>query len=42
LIEVDGGVNEKTIQYCKDADVVVAGSYVFQGNYQTQIETLKK
>ncbi|PKK93338.1 MAG: ribulose-phosphate 3-epimerase [Tenericutes bacterium HGW-Tenericutes-6] len=31
LIEVDGGVNEKTISLCKEAgvDMVVAGSYLF-------------
>lgn len=31
IIEVDGGVNEKTIELCKQAgvDMVVAGSYLF-------------
>lgn len=34
MIEVDGGINEKTGQQCKDAgaDVLVAGSYVFHAN----------
>lgn len=41
LIEVDGGVNEKTLAYCKDADVLVAGSYVFRNDYQKAIESLK-
>ena len=31
LIEVDGGINEKTASFCKDAgvDILVAGSYLF-------------
>ncbi len=41
LIEVDGGVNEKTLAYCKDADVLVAGSYVFRNDYKNAIESLK-
>ncbi|MBC7371064.1 MAG: ribulose-phosphate 3-epimerase [Bdellovibrionaceae bacterium] len=41
LIEVDGGVNEKTLQYCKDADVLVAGSFVFRGDYKKAIDFLK-
>lgn len=41
LIEVDGGVNEKTLAFCKDADVLVAGSYVFRNDYKKAIEFLK-
>lgn len=44
LIEIDGGINAQTGQLCKDAgvDVMVAGSYVFQGdNYQERIESLR-
>jgi ribulose-phosphate 3-epimerase len=41
LIEVDGGVNEKTVGFCQDADVLVAGSYVFRGDYKKAIESLK-
>ncbi len=44
LIEVDGGINDKTIKTCKDADVdmVVAGSYVFNHeNPKKAIESLK-
>jgi ribulose-phosphate 3-epimerase len=41
LIEVDGGVNEKTVHQCKDADVLVAGSYVFRNDYKEAIEFLK-
>lgn len=41
LIEVDGGINDQTAKDCVDADVLVAGSFVFKGNYQTQIDLLK-
>jgi ribulose-phosphate 3-epimerase len=41
LIEVDGGVNEKTLSYCQDADVLVAGSYVFRNDYKKAIDFLK-
>lgn len=41
LIEVDGGVSDKTVGQCQDADVFVAGSYVFKNDYRTAIRTLK-
>lgn len=44
LIEVDGGINEKTGALCKKAgvDVLVAGSYIFKAeNRQEKIESLK-
>lgn len=41
LIEVDGGVNETTVHECLEADVLVAGSFIFKGNYQQQIAILK-
>lgn len=41
LIEVDGGLNNKTIKECKNADVIVAGSYVFSGDYSERITQLK-
>lgn len=42
-IEVDGGVDDKTIKYCLDAgaDVFVAGSYVFGGDVKQRIESLR-
>jgi len=42
-IEVDGGVNLETAKLCKEAgaDVLVAGSYVFNGDYQERIESIK-
>lgn len=41
LIEVDGGVSDKTVGHLKNADVLVAGSYVFKNDYQKAIQTLK-
>ena len=41
-IEVDGGVNNETIEYCRDADMVVSSSYVLNGdNYQEKITSLR-
>ena len=42
LIEVDGGINSETAKLCKNADVFVAGSYVFnKQDYRTAILDLK-
>lgn len=41
LIEVDGGVNAETVVHLKEADVLVAGSFVFQNDYQKAIQILK-
>jgi ribulose-phosphate 3-epimerase len=43
LIEVDGGVNNKNAPHLKGAgcDIVVAGSYIFSGDYKEKIESLK-
>lgn len=41
LIEVDGGINDETILKCIEADVVVAGNYVFKNDYKSAIEKLK-
>lgn len=43
LIEVDGGVNERNAQLLKEAgcDIVVAGSYIFNGDYKERIKSLK-
>ena len=43
-IEVDGGVNDKTVEAIKEAgaNVLVAGSYLFSGNYKEKIELMKK
>lgn len=43
FIEIDGGINEKTGKWCKDAgaDILVAGSYIFNQEYATAIQNLK-
>lgn len=42
-IEVDGGINDKTAKLAKTAgaNVLVAGSYIFGGDYKQRIESLK-
>lgn len=41
LIEVDGGINEKTIEEVRDCDIVVVGSYIVKSdNYYKRIENL--
>ena len=42
LIEVDGGINAETAKLCHEADVFVAGSFVFGRNYADAISILKK
>ena len=41
LIEVDGGVNAETVQFLQDADVFVAGNFIFKGDYAKAIAQLK-
>lgn len=41
LIEIDGGINEETAKLCHEADVFVAGSYVFGRDYRSAINELK-
>ena len=41
LIEVDGGINEESIEKIEDADIAVAGSYIINSNnYYKAIEKL--
>lgn len=40
-IEVDGGVNDETAKEIINADVLVAGSYVFKGDYKDRIQRLR-
>lgn len=43
LIEVDGGINDRTALNCKSADILVSGSYITNSNrYEERIELLKK
>lgn len=42
IISVDGGISDKTINEVKNADMVVAGSYVFKGeNRKEKIDSLR-
>lgn len=42
VISVDGGVNEETKKYCTSADILVAGSYIINGdNFQEKISSLR-
>lgn len=43
LIEVDGGINEKTAPLVKEAgaDVLVAGSYIFNGDIISNIQKIR-
>lgn len=41
LIEVDGGINGDTAKLVREADVLVAGNFVFKNDYRTAIQTLK-
>ncbi|MCC6572862.1 MAG: ribulose-phosphate 3-epimerase [Planctomycetes bacterium] len=42
-IEIDGGINDKTVKDAVNAgaNVLVAGSYVFAGNYAERIKSLR-
>ena len=42
-IQVDGGITDKTIGSCIEAgaNIFVAGSYIFAGNYKERIEKLR-
>ena len=42
LIEVDGGINADTAKICHQADVYVAGNYVFSQDYAVAIRTLQE
>lgn len=42
IINVDGGVKDTTIKMCRDADMVVSGSYVvLSDNFQEKISSLR-
>lgn len=43
-IQIDGGITHETIGACVEAgaNIFVAGSYVFSGNYEERINNLKK
>lgn len=41
LIEVDGGINPETAAQCVNADVLVAGNYIFSNDYKKAIRNLR-
>ncbi len=43
ILAVDGGINDKTSKLCIDAgaDMLISGSFIFQGDYKKQIQLLK-
>ncbi len=41
LISVDGGINDETVNLAKNADMVVAGSFILKGDIEKNIEVLK-
>lgn len=42
LISIDGGLNDKTIDYVKESDIKVVGSYITKSeNFQSKLNTLK-
>jgi ribulose-phosphate 3-epimerase len=43
LLAVDGGINKETASLCRNAgaNMLISGSYIFQGDYKTQIKLLK-
>ena len=43
VINVDGGITDQTVRLCKDADMVVAGSFVVKSdNFQEKISSLRE
>ena len=40
-IEIDGGINDTTIKYVKDADIIVSGSYLMK-DIENNLNKLKK
>ena len=43
LLEVDGGINDSTVNLVKNADIVVVGSFITSSeNYQSMVYKLKK
>ena len=42
LINVDGGVNDKTKDLCRDADILTSGSYIVNADdFQEKISSLR-
>ena len=41
LIEVDGGINNETKNKAQNADILVVGSFITNGNYEEQINKIQ-
>lgn len=42
VINVDGGINDKTVDKCRNCDIVTAGSYIVKSdNFQEKISSLR-
>lgn len=42
IINVDGGINDKTVSMCSGADIVTAGSYIIKSdNFQEKVSSLR-
>lgn len=42
VINIDGGINNETVKKCNNCDIVVAGSYIINGdNFQDKISSLR-
>lgn len=42
IVNIDGGINEKTVSKCRDCDMVTAGSYIIKSdNFQEKISSLR-
>lgn len=42
VIEVDGGINDRTIKLCEKSDIAVVGSYITKQDYEEAIERLRR
>lgn len=42
VINVDGGINDKTVEMCRECDIVTAGSYIVKSdNFQEKVSSLR-
>ena len=42
VVSVDGGINNETVNCCRECDIVVSGSYIINSNnFQEKIDTLR-
>ena len=41
VIQVDGGITDKTINLVKDVDIVVVGNYITSGDYEERINNIR-